>query len=164
MHYYSLSVTGVDLSSLFFTSRYFHSIRVFHFCSKPLVFHWRINDSKSLHISMTLLNVLANLYIAIWMVSMLPRISISLNLFSNLWGPFPEHQLLLVSPSPSCIIAFQLLLLLLQSLRIFLNSVSKSPLISRTFLSILVNLNNNVVCRILILPQISNSFTLFYKA
>ena len=42
-------------------------------------------------------------------------------------------------------------------------SDSKSPQVSRTFLGILANLNNAIVGMVLILPLISNSFSLFSK-
>ena len=76
----------------------------FHICEFSLryqlaIFHWSLNDSKSPLVSRTLLSILANLNnIVVWMVSVLPMISNSFNLFSCLCRPFQSYQLQLVVP------------------------------------------------------------------
>ena len=54
-----------------------------HHC-KPMVFHWSLSDSKSPQVSRTLLSILAVLNnIVVWMVSILPFISMSSSPFNN---------------------------------------------------------------------------------
>ena len=59
-------------------------IRAFHISVSRLVFHWRLSDSKSPQVSMTLLSILAVLNNAVvWMVSTCPTTSKSSSPFSN---------------------------------------------------------------------------------
>ena len=54
---------------------------------KLMIFHWNLSDSKSPQVFRTLLYILANLKnTVVCMVSILPLISHSANLFSNPWG------------------------------------------------------------------------------
>ena len=58
-----------------------------------------------------LLSILADLdNVALWMVSIRPLISYSSSFLPRFWRPFRVHQLQLVLPSPSCSIAFFLVL------------------------------------------------------
>ena len=140
-----------------------------------MVFHWSLSDSKSLQVSRSLLNILADFNNAV--VLILPRISNTRGLFFGPLGLFQTHQLLLVLPSSSCSTALfrsqakseYYFLLLYFSLQIFTAAIadgffywslsdSKSPHISRTLLSILADLNNKVVRIVSVRPLISNSF------
>ena len=60
----------------------FHSLRVFHTIIKLVVSHWSPSDNKSPRVSRTLLSILIDFNAMIWMVSILPLISVSLSLFS----------------------------------------------------------------------------------
>ena len=75
-----------------------------------MVFHWSMSDSKTPHLSRTLLNILANLNnTAVWMVLACPLISNPSSLLSRPLGIFLMRQLKLVSLSSSCSIAFLVL-------------------------------------------------------
>ena len=56
-----------------------------------MVSHWNLSDSKSPQVSVTLLNILANLNNAVvWMVSVCPLIFMSSSPFTNLLGIVPS--------------------------------------------------------------------------
>ena len=62
-----------------------------------VVFHWSLSDSKSPRIFRTLLSILVDFSSAeVWMVSILPLIFRSSNLFSRFLGLFQVPRLLLV--------------------------------------------------------------------
>ena len=107
-----------------------------HRC-KLMVFYWSLSDSKSPQVSRTFLSILADLITAVvWMVSILPLIFNSSSI--SLLGSFFLHR---------C------------KLMVFYWSLSdsKSPQVSRTFLSILADLITAVVWMVSILPLIFNS-------
>ena len=68
-----------------------------------MVFHWSLSGSKFPQVSRTLLSILTDLNNAVdWMVpicSLISKLSVLLLIAEGL---FREHQLLLVSLSPSC--------------------------------------------------------------
>ena len=74
---------------------------LFNFFWVLVVFRWSLGDSKSYHVSRTLLSILTDLNNAVFCkVSILPLISNSNNLFFlSRWGLFLVRLLLLVSPS-----------------------------------------------------------------
>ena len=169
-----------------------------------MIFHWRLSDSKSSHVSWTLLRIVTDLNNAVvWIVLVRPLISKS---SSPLTKPlrivptasitisiiviFTSHSFLFSSQKVlvfvSLFICFKfrsvarrdaglllyfgllLLWLLFHALSFLCTSVSwwnfiglsvqiKSVLVSRTFLSILADLNNAVIWRVLIRPSIFNS-------
>ena len=111
-----------------------------------MVFHWSLSDSKSPQVSRTLLSILADLNNAVvWIVSTWPPTSKSSSLFNNTLITVPKAPILLTSFS--------------HSIPWSLND-SKSPQVSRTLLSTLVELNNTVVWMISARLPISNSSTL----
>ena len=58
-----------------------------------MMFHWNLSDSKSPHVSRTLLSILANLNnFVVWMVWIFPPISNSSSLFPGPWELFYVHQ------------------------------------------------------------------------
>ena len=62
------------------------SLRIFHTSFKLMVFHWSLNDSKSLHISMILFNILADFNNAVvWIPLLVPFFLSSPVPFPFLW-------------------------------------------------------------------------------
>ena len=129
-----------------------------------MVFHWSLSDSKVPQVSSTLLTILADLDNAIvWMVSTRPVIF----KFSS-----PSTNHLVTVPSATITLSFStgfsillqtpgtLLLLFLLLLRVFNISVSWWSFIevSRTLLSIPVDLSNAIVSMVSICPVISKFF------
>ena len=70
-----------------------------------MLFHWSLNDRKSLPVSRALLSILFDLTFALeWMFPSCLLISKLLVPLPSLWGQFRTHQLQLLSPSCSCCI------------------------------------------------------------
>ena len=101
-----------------------------------MVFHWSLNDTKSLKVTRTLLSIPAVLNnLVVWIVSTRPLISKSSSPFNN----------------PSVTVTRAPIIIGLIVTSMFNSFFSKSPLISRTFFSILANFNTAVVLMVSIL-------------
>ena len=112
---------GVILLILWFTLLcLIHYVRAFLFIILVLArfshqrllvgFQWSLSDSKSPQVSKDFLSIQAGLSnVLVWMVSILPLISNSSCLFSNLLGPFQVHRVQLVLLSPLCPTVFSAL-------------------------------------------------------
>ena len=84
---------GITVTLMFYSilssqarSKYL-SLFLLSLISTPLVLYWSLSESKSPHVSRTLLNILADLNnIVVWMVLSLPLISIPLIFSQGFWG------------------------------------------------------------------------------
>ena len=144
-----------------------------------MIFLWRLSDSKSPQVSRTLLSILAVFnYAVVWMVSTrlpnskssspfdnplvtVPKVPITIGIFVT----FTFHSFFNSLARSRYLSLFShyyyYYYLLIESLMVFYWSLSenKSPQVSRTLLSILAILNNDVVCMISTRPQTSKSST-----
>ena len=103
-YYHHHSMQGFPTSITWWSDYYyFHFIQVFHTSFNWWLFHWCLTESKSPQVSRTLLSILTDFNNAVvWIVSILPLISSSSNIFQSILGPFQVHQLQFVSPSLLC--------------------------------------------------------------
>ena len=133
-----------------------------------MVFHWRLSDSKSPQVSRTLLSILAVFNNAIVsMVSTRSPASKSSRPFNNPLVSVPKAQITI-----AIIVTLLILLLSLLSLLSFSHwcllmvfhwnlSDGRSPQVSRTFLSILADLSNDVVWMFSACPPFSSYYQVF---
>ena len=152
-----------------------------------MVFHWRSSDSKSSQVVRSWISILVNLnYAVVWMVSIRPRISNSSSSLNKLLRTHMFYSFLISLAKSKYFSIFSLssiftyhwircsgrdeviclylkisdnLLLLFTPPRVFY--IRQFPQVTRTLLSILVNLNNVVVWTVSTRPVISKSSSLF---